>query len=379
MLGCFVLEVLNMRSLFLFVLFIHAAVHAATDSTDLERKIGQLIMVGFRGCEIENSDWIAQQIAAGQIGGVNLYAYDSESKTYVRNIKSPQQLRQLCSSLQKRAAIPVLIAIDQEGGLISHLKPEFGFPESVSAELLGKKDNLEETYKQGFEIGKMLADTGINLNFSPVVDVNINPQSPCIGKKGRSFSSDPDTVANHALEIIKGHHKNGVLTAIKHFPGHGSASTDSHEGFTDISATWSEKELIPYKKLIPTGQVDVIMTAHVFNCNLDPSAPATLSKKVIRDLLRENMQYDGVIISDDLQMGAIRNQYSLENTIKLALQAGVDILLFSNQQVYDPNIATKAIAIITNFISSGVISEERINQSFCRVSKLKAKLIPKEG
>lgn len=341
----------------------------------IEKKIGQLIVVGFRGYSISDTDWIAQQIAEGQIGGVLLYEYDTESKKFDRNIQSPEQLNELCHSLKKYAPdVPLFICIDQEGGVINHLKPSKGFPSTQSAQALGDKNDLKLTREQGELIGGTLIDLGINLNFSPVVDVNINPISPCVGKKERSFSADPNQVVAHAREIIRGHRKFGVLTTLKHFPGHGSASTDSHDGFVDITKTWSDKELIPFRELIKTGDADMIMTAHVYNKNYDDKLPASLSPAVIKGILRDQLHFNGVVITDDLQMGAIRKYYSLETTVKLALQAGVDVLQFSNQQCYDPQIAPKVIAIIKKLVESGEISIDQINRSYARVQRLKAQI-----
>lgn len=358
----------------LILAFISVAANLSAESIPLEKKIGQLIMVGFRGYEVSEKDWITQQISEGTIGGVILYDWDSGYKKFERNIKSPEQLRALCQSLQKDASQPLLIAVDQEGGVINHLKQEYGFPALLSPQELGEKNDLKATRRQGETIARTLASVGINLNLSPVVDVNVNPNSPCIGKKKRSYSADPNLVAAHAREIIRAHRQYNVLTALKHFPGHGSASTDSHDGFVDITNTWSESELIPYRSLIASNDVDIIMTAHVFNRNLDKAVPASLSKGVMIGILRNRLKYDGVVISDDLQMGAIKNYYSLEETVKNALDAGVDILQFSNQQTYDPEIAPKVAAIIVKLVSTGEILSSRIEEAYNRVQRLKARL-----
>lgn len=359
-----------MRSLLFIILFFIQHLGVFADS--LDAKIGQLIFVGFRGYTVP--EVLAQQIAKGQIGGLLLYDYDTESKAFARNIESPEQVRQLCQSLQKLAPIPLLIAIDQEGGIINHLKPNKGFPASQSAQFLGEKNDLTLTRQQGENIGRTLAQLGINLNFSPVVDVNVNRQSPCVGKKERSFSSDPEQVCVHARQLIQGHRRFGILTTLKHFPGHGSAANDSHDGFVDITRTWSKKELIPFQRLINSGEADMIMTAHVFHDGYDDKLPASLSQAILKGILRDELKFDGVIITDDLQMGAIRKFYSLETTVKLALQAGVDVLQFSNQQIYDPQIAPKVIAIIKHLIDTGEICQEQIEKSYSRIQRLKEHL-----
>ena len=165
-----------------------------------------------------------------------------------------------------------------------------------------------------------------------------------------------------------------MLCALKHFPGHGSSRADSHLGFVDVTATWEPLELEPYRALLRSGQVDAIMTAHIFNAKLDPVLPATLSRKVLTDMLRNGLGYGGVIISDDMDMKAISDFYGFERAVGLAVDAGVDILSFANQLVYRPDAAARAIATITNLVRSGTISPERIEQSYQRISRLKAKL-----
>lgn len=160
-----------------------------------------------------------------------------------------------------------------------------------------------------------LADLGIGLNMAPVVDLCSNPDNPVIAKYERCFSADPNQVSAQAAAYIDAHHQLGVLTTLKHFPGHGSSRSDSHQGFTDITTTWSETELIPYRCLIAGGRVDAIMTAHVFNARLDDCYPATLSKNVITGLLRGELGFDGVVISDDMQMGAIVDHFGFETAI----------------------------------------------------------------
>jgi len=250
-----------------------------------------------------------------------------------------------------------------------------GFPATVSAQSLGDKNDFLTTYEHGKLISQTLATAGINWNFAPVVDVNTNPNNPIIAKKERSFSANPLTVLKHATAYIDGHRQNHVLTSLKHFPGHGSSTGDSHLEFVDVTETWSEIELIPFQGLIDAGDVDAIMTAHVFNKNMDPDYPATLSKATITGVLRNRLKYDGVIISDDMQMGAIHQHYTLEKSIKLVLQAGVDVFLFSNEQQYDPEIAPKIIAIIQQLVNSGEISEAQITASYNRVQALKAKIV----
>jgi beta-N-acetylhexosaminidase len=239
----------------------------------------------------------------------------------------------------------------------------------VSAQYLGRLNQVALTQKYADITAATLVELGLNLNLAPVVDLNINPLSPAIGGVERSFSASPDIVTAHAMEWIRSHHTRHVLCALKHFPGHGSACRDTHHGFVDISDTWSPEELIPYTKILPTGLCDMVMTAHIFHSGLDPDWPATLSHSIITGLLRHELQYDGVIISDDMQMQAITAHYSLEQAVYRAIMAGVDILTFGNNMVYDANITSHVAHIIKK-----LVPQERIEQSYRRIWKLKERL-----
>ncbi len=340
----------------------------------LDVKIGQMIMVGFRGLDVNDNSPIVRDIIDRHIGGVILFDYDVPTSTPIRNIKSPAQLKRLTAKLQAASPIPLLIAIDQEGGKVCRLKQSSGFPPTLSAQYLGSINDLSLTHRHAARTAKILAHLGINLNLAPVVDLNINRDNPIIGRLGRSFSADPQVVTAHAAEFIKAHRKYGVLCALKHFPGHGSSTGDSHLGLTDITNTWSSKELIPYENFIREGLADVIMTAHVYNANLDPEFPATLSRPILTGLLREQLNYDGVIISDCMQMRAITDHYGFETAIRAAIDASVDIILISNNAVFDEDVASRAIAIIKSLIEEGKITPQRINESYRRIKKLKEKL-----
>lgn len=346
----------------------------APADVSLDVKIGQMIMVGFRGLDVNADSPIIRDIVDRHIGGVVLYDYDVPANTPIRNIESPAQLKRLIAKLQSASRIPLLIAIDQEGGKVCRLKQSAGFPTMPSAQYLGSIDNLSLTHEHAAQIAKTLAELGINLNLAPVVDLNVNRDNPIIGRLERSFSADPEIVSAHAAEFIKAHRRHGVLCALKHFPGHGSSTDDSHLGLTDITDTWSSKELIPYEILIRRELVDVIMTAHVYNANLDPNFPATLSKPILGDLLRDQLFCYGVIISDDMQMRAITDHYGFETALQAAIDAGVDIILISNNSVFEENVASRAIAIIKKLISEGKITPQRINQSYRRIKRLKRKL-----
>jgi beta-N-acetylhexosaminidase len=338
----------------------------------LREKIGQLLSVGFRGCHASECDPIARDIREHHLGGIILFDQEmADPSIGRRNIESPTQVKSLVSFLQSQARVPLLVSIDQEGGRVNRLKPVYGFPASISHEELGRMDQPATTFLHAEATARTLASLGINLNLAPVVDLDAHPDNPVIKGKGRCFSSDPEAIARHAAEFVRAHRAHGVLTCAKHFPGHGSATGDTHLGLVDVTSTWSERELIPFRRLIDAGLCDVIMSAHVFNAKLDPDRPATLSRAVITGLLRGQLGYQGVITSDDMEMKAISSHYGLENSVPAAIEAGIDVLCFGNNLHYDPDIAAKAIAILERAVVSGRISESRIDASYQRVLALK--------
>lgn len=342
----------------------------------LDEKIGQMIMVGFRGFTADNDSQIADDIRNGRVGGVILFDHDVALNSSERNIRSPGQVLSLNNRLQGYAGeIPLFISVDQEGGKICRLKESYGFLAVPTAEYLGSTDNETITRNAGSTLASTVKSAGFNMNFAPVVDLMVNPNSPAIGKLNRSFSEDPDVVARNAGWIIDEHQRAGIITAIKHFPGHGSAMADSHAGFTDVTDTWSDEELIPYQILIDEDIPDMVMTAHIYNENLDPDYPATLSKKTVTGILRDRLGYEGVVITDAMDMGAIADNYGMKDALNLSINAGCDIILFANNIVYDERIAENATVMIKELIQEGEIPEERINESYDRIIRLKMKYL----
>lgn len=362
-------------ALLLLILMLSLPCYGIERADSLSIKIGQMLMIGFRGLTVSDSPEIATDITERRIGGVVLFDRDVPSHSPVRNISSPEQLSRLTLELQNLSEIPLFIAIDQEGGKVNRLKPSMGFPASVTAEHLGTLDNPDSTRAAAAVTAQTLREMHIGLNFAPVADLNVNPENPVIGKAGRSFSRNPDVVIRNIAETIKTYHGEGILATLKHFPGHGSSTTDTHLDFTDITESWSEEELEPYRALIASGYHDVVMTAHVFNGKLDPLYPATLSKATLDGLLRGKLGFKGVIVSDDMQMRAIADRYGLETAIRLAIEAGVDVLLFGNNTAYDPAVTIKATAIIRSLVAKKLISEERIEQSYRRIMELKKRYL----
>lgn len=340
-------------------------------SMTLKEKIGQLFLMGFRGDDISKNSEVIQMISTHKPGGVILFDKDMIHHKPVHNIASPEQVKNLTTALQNASKTPLLIGIDQEGGVINRLKPEYGFPETKSHQELGEQDFPEITFMEGKLIANILCDAGINLNFAPVVDLAKNPNSSIIAKRERTFGRTPEKVISHAENYIKGHQVKNILTCCKHFPGHGSAEGDTHAGFVDVTNTWDESELTPYSYLISKNLCPMIMTAHIFHSGLDPKYPSTLSKKVLKGLLRDKLNFEGVLISDDLQMRAISDHYNLKETLKLGLEAGLDMFCFGNNLLEEQVELGEAVQIMLELIENGDISEERIDTSAERVLELK--------
>jgi len=344
------------------------------EDATLDQKIGQMIMVGFRGLSVDDKSPIMEDIRKRNIGGVILFDYDVPAGSPLRNIKSPDQVRFLVKTLKGAASIPLFVAIDQEGGRVCRLKECFGFLPTVSQHYLGTMNDPNITKKYAKEAAETLAHLGINVNFAPVVDLDRNPGNPVIGRLERSFSPDPDIVSRHAMVVIDMLHHKGVLSAIKHFPGHGSSSSDSHKGFVDVTEQWSPDELSPFATIVRSGRCDMVMTAHIFNARLDPLWPATLSQRTISGTLRDDMGFDGVVVSDDMQMKAIRSFYGLERALTMAINAGCDILIFANNSVFDEDIAERAAGVIKKLVVAGEIESARIDESYRRILRLKERL-----
>lgn len=342
--------------------------HSQYDS--LRIKISQMLIFGIRDIQKPlEADSMLEAYSNTHLGGVILFEKNIAKK------RSENQLKDLISEIQRVSKIPSFIAIDEEGGKVNRLKPVYGFHQTRSAKYLGDINNLDSTYYYSKLTSDLLKKLGINVNFAPVVDLAINT-SNFIYNAERSFGRDSEKVFFHSRNVVKAHRENDIVTVLKHFPGHGSSTTDTHKEFTDVSDTWVVEELYPYHKLMLEELVDGVMTSHVVNSKIDDSMlPATLSEKSINGLLREFLDYEGVVFSDDMQMGAIKRNFSLEEAVVSAVNAGVDILIFSNNQNFkDLVYPDQIISIIENGVRDGEISLLRINESFRRIQNLKKKI-----
>ena len=366
-------------AVFLLALSFSACVTSGEESqsisdAELKSKIAQMLIIGFRGTEATSESYITTAVKAINPGGIILFDHDVASKSYPRNITGPAQTAKLISDLKKYFTTAPLIAVDLEGGRVNRLKAKYGFADFPSAQSLGEKNDPLETRTVSESIAVELSSLGINMNFAPVVDVNINPQNPVIGALGRSFSDSAEVVTAHAKAFIEGHLAHKVINSLKHFPGHGSSTADSHLGMADVTATYKDIELIPYKELIKAGLVDMIMSAHIMNRNIDPNYPATLSPKFLTDKLRGELEFNGVAVSDDMNIAAISSYYGFEDSLVLAINAGCDLLIVSNNgAAYDETLPYRALDAIYKAVKNGRIKLSSILISNERIKTLKKK------
>ena len=339
--------------------------------TALERELGALFLVGVRGTEAGGNPDLARMLCEYRVGGVLLLG---------RNIVDADQLARLTDGLTAQAAActsqKVLVAVDAEGGHVMRLGPELGWPATFSAQELGETNDFALTEREARRIGAMLRAAGINWNLAPVVDVGYNPANPVIVGSARSFGATAFQVIEHARAFVQGLRAEGVLTTLKHFPGHGSSFDDTHRGFTDVTDTASPGlELAPYRALIAEGLADSVMTAHVFNRRLDEQYPATLSRATVTGLLRGDLGFNGPVVSDDLRMGAIERRYGVGEAAVLALDAGVDVLLIVDDRLPDSGSATQvALAAIKRALARGVLDPARVEAALERVRAFRARL-----
>ncbi len=325
----------------------------------MEIDIGQLFLIGLEGETLTGKE--AEFITENNIGGVTLFG---------RNCKSKEQVHKLCTDLynlkdRMPSKTPPIIGIDMEGGRVHRLKD--GFTQWPALRKVGDLDSTSLAFKFAQSMGTELRALGINLDYAPCVDVLTNPDNVLIGD--RSIGEDPEHVAKMASALVRGYIKSGIIACAKHFPGHGNTIIDSHEDLPieDVTLeTLKERELVPFKKVI-RARLDMIMTAHILYKNIDPEYPGTVSKKIVTDLLREELRYNGIIITDDLGMKALANRYTTEEIPVMALKAGCDMLLYCNEFDAPP----KALEAVRKAIHDKEIPHPQIQESLHRVAELK--------
>lgn len=362
----------------LCLLFICAIPHQSFSELTLKQKVGQLFITFFHGKKLTPK--LKKHFKNSHIGNVILYKWAND-------LTDRQQISELTTSLTTHLTsingLPPFISIDQEGGRVTRLKDEFGhFP---SAETIGSAGDPLQAYLAGKKIGNLLSSLNINLNFAPVVDVNSNPNNPVIGD--RAFSSDPKQVVLFGRQMIQGMKEEGVLTTLKHFPGHGDTEVDSHRALPIMNKSINELEAVeffPFKELCQ--EADCVMTAHIILSAIS-NEPATFSAPLIQDLLRKKWDFQGLIITDSLTMGAITADSKTINeaanrifqAAKKAFLAGCDLLLIGRVEqdaletdpINDHLLIEKVIASFHEAVKNGTIPIQRVEESLKRIKKIK--------
>ena len=321
-------------------------------------KIGQMILAGISGTTMDTNT--KKLISQFHVGGIIFYK---------NNFETPAQTIQLVNQMkaENRSNLPLLLGADQEGGRVTRLPGGLAnFPPNKQ---IGKVNNPEFSYKVGTLLGHELKEFGLNLNFAPVLDINSNPNNPVIGD--RSFGNNSEIVSKLGIQTMKGIQSQNVIPTIKHFPGHGDTSVDSHLELPIVNKSLKELkklELIPFERAIDDG-ADVVMVAHILLPELDKTNPASMSKAVMTDLLRKQLRFEGVIITDDMTMGAITEHFDIGKAAVESVKAGSDIILVG----HDYNNVVKITSSLKTAIQSGEISEQRLNESLERIIELKRK------
>lgn len=329
------------------------------DQMTLEEKVGQLLVVGVEGTSYTGK--MDKLIRNYHVGGFIMMG---------KNVSTTPELLQLMNEIKNANESnknPLFLSVDEEGGRVSRLPA--GIPRLPTSAKIGKFNDESLSYRAGAYLAEVLNEFGYNMNFAPVLDVNSNPRNPVIGD--RSFGSDPYQVAKLGTSTMHGMMDNGIIPVVKHFPGHGDTVVDSHKALPKVETTLEglrSVELVPFQKAIEEG-ADAIMVAHILFPALDPEYPSSMSKVIITGLLRNQMQFEGVIITDDLTMGAIANDYTIPEAAVQSFIAGSDLLLVVRN--YDEQINT--FNALIKAIETGAITEERLNESVKRILALKEK------
>jgi beta-N-acetylhexosaminidase len=360
-------RLLRLFSLSAAVMLSILPVHAQT----LEQMAGQMIVVGFEGDGPGDAGVkaVAAELTAGRLGGV-MYLK--------KNVASLSTVREMNALF--RAASPDLapfITLDQEGGAVERLTKDVGFDEIANAATIAARNSPDEAEAIYARMAQAIAEQGFSVNFGPVADLNTNPENQIIARFGRAFSADPEVVTEYDAAFIRAHRAADLVTALKHFPGHGSSTADSHEGFVDITQTWDPVELEPYAALIGEGMADMVMVGHLYHADYadqDGETPSSLSPRWIDGVLRDELGFDGVVISDDLEMGAVREHFTLEETVTRAVRAGMDILLFSNTADYRSGLSREVLEILLSEAEADPAFAARIEESYERIVALQARL-----
>lgn len=344
----------------------------------LRDKIASMLIMGFDGLEPMESSSVARWIKNNDLGGVILFDYCLKSEEYNKNIFSEKQVTETTTRLQSWAKkanhTPLWISVDFEGGQVNRFKHVSQSPQTYEPSVYEHMSQSQmNSVLQNMAI--WLKKTGFNLNFAPLLDLSVTKSDGIIGSMGRSFSAHSDIVAEKSSHWIKQFFAHGIMSCLKHFPGHGSALGDTHLGLVDVSDTFCMDEIIPYKHVLQKNKYPLfLMTAHVVNRQLDASGvPATFSYPILTTLLRDQLHFNGIVVSDDIQMSALSAYYSLDEILASTVNAGADMIIVGNQLgMFD---AEEMIDSIERLVLSKEISLARINDSAARVQEYKALML----
>ncbi len=337
----------------------------------LKEMVGQMLMLGFQGVKPtdKGSKHVHALLKSGQIGGLIFMG---------RNMESKAQITKLVTHMKKAtpSSLPPLLAIDQEGGQVQRLKEKHGFttiPTASSIALANDQISALQTYQT---LAEELSNAGFNVNFGPVVDLNLVPENPIIGARERSYGPKPDIVETYSNAFVLAHRQNNILTSLKHFPGHGSSWTDSHEQFVDLSKSWKQVELAPYRNMVKAKMVDMVMVGHLYHPYFSDKnkLPASLSSKAIKEVLRKDIGYQGLVITDDLGMGAIKKYFKFDDALLKAVKAGNDILLIVDDKYATPKAISSIQNLIIKAVKRGEIKRSSIEASYKRIIAAKKNL-----
>lgn len=332
----------------------------------LAQKLGRMLILGFLGQDETAGDAarIEAHLGEGRIGGVLFLRHNARQRAGVEGLAA-----------RFRAAAPhAWLTIDQEGGLVQRLNEEMGYGDIPRAmDLAGA--GIEAASLAYRDAARELKAAGFNLNLAPVADLH-QEANLVIGRYGRAYGTDPHDVARYCAAFIEAFEAEGIACAVKHFPGHGRSEGDSHDGFVDITESWSYEELVPFADLVRSGHAHLIMGGHLINRRIDPSGePVTFSRRAIEGLLRDVIGYQGAVITDDLDMGAIRDNYSRRDAVLGAIQAGNDLLLISNSADPDPELPQHILGWVEEAIEDGSLPAERIDAAMARLDALDRRIL----
>ncbi len=338
------------------------------DNMTLEEKIGQMFIVCPEALNVSENAETAQAVdTVTEVMRENLEKFPVGGiAVFGKNITGAEQLPRFISDLQSNSKYPLFIAVDEEGGRVARIANSdfFNVASYKSMEDIGKSGDASKAEEVGRQIGSYLKELGFNLDFAPVADTNTNPQNIVIGD--RSYGSDPALVARMVSAQLDGMHDSGIMGTLKHFPGHGDTKDDTHSGYVSVNKSWDELkacELVPFISAL--DKADTIMVSHITVTSID-KLPSSLSYEIITRKLRNELGYNGVIITDSMAMGAVADSYTSDIAAVMAVKAGADIILM-------PESLEKSFNAVLNAVNSGEISISRIEESAERVLTLKAK------